>query len=340
MLSSFSACPGLFYATPAQDGILSRIRIPGGMINSKQCSAIANIADEFSGGYIDITNRANLQLREIRTLMNAEVLKRLQDLGLGSRNTIVDHIRNIMTSPTAGIDSQELIDTRPFVRSWDNYIVAHPELSGLSAKFSVCFDGGGRVSVGDRLNDIAFVAVLVDGSVFFRLYLSVGAKGEPPTDMGILLAPEECLPVLAALADVYLKHNDPSRKRKLRLQELLHNIGCENYLQEVQQHLPFPLFSRHQYRDVAEKISITNYSVTHSDSVQNYIASCRGTALPCPYECTAHSATHSDSVQNYIASCRGTALPCPYECTAHSATHSDSVQNYITSCRGTALPCP
>jgi sulfite reductase beta subunit-like hemoprotein len=339
LLSSFSACPGLFYATPAQDGILSRIRIPGGMINSKQCRAIANIADEFGGGYVDITNRANLQLREIRSLMNAEVLKRLQDLGLGSRNTIVDHIRNIMTSPTAGIDRQELIDTRPFVRSWDNYIVAHPELSGLSAKFSVCFDGGGRVSVGDRLNDIAFVAVLVDGSVFFRLYLSVGAKGEPPTDMGILLAPEECLPVLAALADVYLKHNDPSRKRKLRLQELLHNIGCENYLQEVQQHLPFPLFSRHQYRDVAEKISRTNYSVTHSDSVQNYIASCSSTALPCPKECTAYSATHSDSVQNYIASCRGTALPCPKECTAYSATDSDSVQNYIAS-RGTAMPCP
>jgi len=315
LLSSFSACPGLFYATPAQDGMLSRIRIPGGMINSKQCRAIANIADEFGGGYVDITNRANLQLREIRSLMNAEVLKRLQDLGLGSRNTIVDHIRNIMTSPTAGIDRQELIDTRPFVRSWDNYIVAHPELSGLSAKFSVCFDGGGRVSVGDRLNDIAFVAVLVDGSVFFRLYLSVGAKGEPPTDMGILLAPEECLPVLAALADVYLKHNDPSRKRKLRLQELLHNIGCENYLQEVQQHLPFPLRSRHQYIDVAEKISRTNYSATHSDSVQNYIASCSSTALPCPKECTAHSTTHSDSVQNYIAS-RGTALPCPYECTA------------------------
>ncbi len=69
------------------------------------------------------------------------------------------------------------------------------------------------------------------------------------------------------MATVYLQHNDPSRKRKLRLQELLHNIGCENYLQAVQQHLPFPLCSRHQYKDVA--------------------VSCRGTAMPCPKECTA-----------------------------------------------------
>jgi ferredoxin-nitrite reductase len=145
LLSGFATCPGLFYPIPAQDGILSRIRIPGGILNRKQCFAIADIADQHGSGYVDVTNRANLQVREIRTGINAEILKRLQDMGLGSRNPAVDHIRNIMTSPTAGIDPQELIDTRPFVQGWDNYIAAHPALSGLSAKFSVCFDGGGTV---------------------------------------------------------------------------------------------------------------------------------------------------------------------------------------------------
>lgn len=239
LLSEFATCPGLFYATPAADGILSRIRIPGGIIGSQQCRAIADIAEQHGGGYVDVTNRANLQVREIRTGINAEVLKHLQDMGLGSRNPVVDHIRNIMTSPTAGIDPLELIDTRPFVQGWDDYIAVHPALSGLSAKFSVCFDGGGIIRVCDRLNDILFVAVLVDGNVYFRLYLSVGAKGQPPSDMGILLPPEKCLPVLAALADVYLAHSNTTGKRRLRLLELLNTLGCENYLQEVEQCLPF-----------------------------------------------------------------------------------------------------
>ena len=160
---------------------------------------------------------------------------------MGSRNSVVDHIRNIMTSPTAGIDPQELIDTRPFVQDWDNYIAAHPALSGLSAKFSVCFDGGGIIRVYDRLNDILFAAVLVDGNVYFRLYLSVGAKGQPPSDTGILLTPEQCLPVLAALTEVYLAHSNTTNNRRLRLLELLNTLGCENYLQEVQQRLPFSL---------------------------------------------------------------------------------------------------
>ncbi|MEH2027692.1 precorrin-3B synthase [Nostoc sp.] len=250
LVSGFATCPGLFYATPAADGILSRVRIPGGIISSQQCRAIADIAEQHGGGYIDVTNRANLQVREIRTGINAEVLKYLQDMGLGSDNTVVDQIRNIMTSPTAGIDPQELIDTRPFVQGWDDYIAAHPALSGLSAKFSVCFDGGGIIQVCDRLNDIAFAAVLVDGNVYFRLYLSVGEKGQPPSDTGILLPPEKCLPILAALADVYLVHSHTTSKRRLRLRELLNTLGCENYLQEVEQCLPFSLLSSEARKDL------------------------------------------------------------------------------------------
>ncbi|MEH2380087.1 MAG: precorrin-3B synthase [Nostoc sp.] len=250
MVSGFATCPGLFYATPAADGILSRIRIPGGIISSQQCRAIADIAEQHGGGYVDVTNRANLQVREIRTGINAEVLKHLQDMGLGSGNPVVDHIRNIMTSPTAGIDPQELIDTRPFVQSWDDYIAAHPALSGLSAKFSVCFDGGGIIRVCDRLNDIAFAAVLVNGNVYFRLHLSVGAKGQPPSDMGILLPPDECLPVLAALADVYLVHSNTTSQSRLRLLELLNTLGCENYLQEVQQRLPFSVLYSETRKDL------------------------------------------------------------------------------------------
>ncbi|WP_339383871.1 precorrin-3B synthase [Fortiea sp. LEGE XX443] len=240
MVSGFTACPGLFYATSAKDGILSRLRIPGGILNSKQCQAIAEIADIYGGGYVDVTNRANLQIREISQDINSEVLKQLQDLGLGSRNSAVDHIRNIMISPTAGIDTAELIDTRPLVKSWDDYIAVHPELSGLSAKFSVCFDGGEKVSVSDRLNDILLASEIIDTQVYFRLHLGL-TKGKPPIDTGILLSPEQCLSVLATLAHVYLNHIDINSKRKLRLREVVNSLGWENYLQQVEQCLTFSL---------------------------------------------------------------------------------------------------
>ncbi|MBE9219273.1 precorrin-3B synthase [Dolichospermum flos-aquae] len=232
-----TACPGLFYNTLAQDGFLCRLRIPGGMINSQQFEAIADISDHYGGGYIDITNRANIQIREIKQGINIQVLEKLQALGLASTNASVDHIRNIMTSPTAGIDTQELIDTRPLVKAWEKYITAHSHLSQLSAKFSVCFDGGGKISLKDRPNDIILAAELINSNIHWRLYLSYGEKGEPAKDTGILLKPVETIAVLAALAETYLKHIDINNRCKPRLREIINHITIEKYLHQVKEEL-------------------------------------------------------------------------------------------------------
>ena len=93
---------------------MCRLRIPGGILNAHQMRGIAAIADDLAGGYADITTRANLQLREIPARNAPEVLLRLTELGLTSRGAGADNIRNITGSPTAGIDPQELIDTRPY----------------------------------------------------------------------------------------------------------------------------------------------------------------------------------------------------------------------------------
>ena len=238
-----TACPGLFYNTLAQDGFLCRLRIPGGMINSQQFEAIADISDHYGGGYIDITNRANIQIREIKQDINIQVLEKLQALGLASSNASVDHIRNIMTSPTAGIDTQELIDTRPLVKAWEKYITAHSHLSQLSAKFSVCFDGGGKISVKDRPNDIILAAELINANIHWRLYLSYGEKGEPAKDTGILLKPVEIIAVLAALAETYLKHIDINNRCKPRLREIINHITIEKYLHQVKEKLGANTFS-------------------------------------------------------------------------------------------------
>lgn len=256
----FTACPGLFYTTSAQDGFLYRLRIPGGIMNHQQFTAIADIADNYGQGYIDITNRANIQIREIKQSIRIEVLSHLQALGLGSTNAKIDHIRNIMTSPTAGIDREELLDTRPLVKGWEEYIHSHSQLSELSAKFSVCFDGGGKVAVKYQPNDIILAAELINSNVYLRLYLSYGEKGEPAKDTGILLQPEEIIQVLAALAQTYLNHIDTNNHPKSRLREIINNITIENYLQQVKENLNLDIF------DITKK---TLYTSTTPDDINH-----------------------------------------------------------------------
>jgi ferredoxin-nitrite reductase len=228
-------CPGLFYATPAGDGILSRIRIPGGIINSQQGHAIAEFAERFGEGYVHVTNRANLQIRKIQGI-TPEVLTTLQKVGLAATLTEVDHLRNIMGSPTAGIDSLELIDTRPLVRELDTYICGHPEFKGLSPKFSVAFDGGGAVSICEQKNEIGFRAIALENNIYFQLILGDATN--------ILLKPEECLSVVVAIAQVYLDNVDQTLTRKLRLKHLLQDKGVEWYLQQAERYLPFSLLKR------------------------------------------------------------------------------------------------
>ncbi len=92
---------------------MCRLRIPDGILSAHQLRGIADMADDLAGGYADVTTRANLQLREIPARNAPEVLLRLSELGLTSRGAGADNIRNVTGSPTAGIDPQELIDTRP-----------------------------------------------------------------------------------------------------------------------------------------------------------------------------------------------------------------------------------
>ena len=121
---------GLFYVRRA-DSFMCRLRIPNGILNSFQMRGLADMADTLAGGYTDVTTRANLQLREISAKSAPEILIGLSELGLTSRGSGADNIRNVTGSPTAGIDPHELIDTRPLCRELHHHILNRRELYGL-----------------------------------------------------------------------------------------------------------------------------------------------------------------------------------------------------------------
>ena len=152
---------GLFHVAPAQKSFMLRCRIPAGELTAAQVEGLANIADEFGNGKAAITTRSNIQIREIAPRNLVNVLTRLQSLGLTSKGSGVDNVRNITASPTAGIDLQELLDTRPYAHSLHHYILNHRELYDLPRKFNVAFEGGGSVDTVADTNDIGFVAVHV-----------------------------------------------------------------------------------------------------------------------------------------------------------------------------------
>lgn len=250
-----NVCPGLFYGTPAQDGFLIRIRTPGGWLNSKQGALIAELLKAWGSEALQVTNRGNLQIRGVQNPPSLEVLQTLQNLGLAAFDPRIDHLRNIMASPTAGIDPQELIDTRPLVQKLDYFIQNHPSIIELSPKFSIGIDGGGKVGIGTRspivwehrYNEIQLLAITIDDHInstsdlYFQLALG-GDKNLYHTS--ILIRLENCLSVVAALVKVYIDYvqqNPLQTGKKPRMKHLLKDWGVENYLEAVKAELEYPL---------------------------------------------------------------------------------------------------
>jgi ferredoxin-nitrite reductase len=237
---------GLFYVAPNQDAFMLRLRLPGGIVLAHQARGLADISEAYGGGYVDITTRANLQIREIGAAHPIAVLTAIDELGLTSRGAGADNIRNLTGSPAAGIDPQELYDTRPLCRALHHHILNHRELYGLPRKFNIAFDGGGRLSVLEDTNDIGFAAVRVGcgkpvaEGVYFRMLLG-GLTGHQSfaQDAGVSLHADEVVPAAVAILRVFIAYGDRTDRRRARLKYLIDRWGIDKVLAEAAAHLPF-----------------------------------------------------------------------------------------------------
>jgi ferredoxin-nitrite reductase len=266
---------GLFHVAPAQDAYMCRLRLPGGVLQSWQMNGLADLAERCAGGFVDVTTRANLQLREIPAAKGIDVLNGLRELDIINLGAGADNIRNVTCSTLSGLDPTELIETLPLARRMHHYILAHRELYGLPRKFNIAFEGGGRITSLEDTNDIGFTAVTVSSPVsslasaaalanatanatgnatgnaphaaiqpgiYFLLQLG-GITGHHDfaraTD--VLVTAEEAVPLAAAIVRVFIQHGDRSDRKRARLKYLLDAWGFEKFLQAVEAEWGQPL---------------------------------------------------------------------------------------------------
>ena len=235
---------GLFYVAPNQNAYMCRLRLPNGILKAAQFAGVADLAERFGGGYAHVTTRANLQIREIAAANAVAMVEAIQDLGLCSRGSGADNIRNVTGTPTAGIDPQELIDTRPYAREWHFHILNDRSLYGLPRKFNVAFDGAGVIPVLEDTNDIGFQAVAVkDGlvlepGIWFRLCLG-GLTGHKDfaRDSGVIVKPADACKVADAVVRVFIDHGNRTDRTKARLKYVLDAMGVDKFLGLVEDRL-------------------------------------------------------------------------------------------------------
>jgi precorrin-3B synthase len=221
-----SACPGLLRIVPALDGGICRIKLPGGMISAEQALAVAEAAERFAGGVIEATNRGNLQIRGIGSDHDG-LISALLDAGLGPKNPASDDVRNLMLSPTTGIDLHQLFDARPLAGQILHTLEQHPRFHELSPKFALSLDAGEGLVMLEHSHDLWLSALKVDGETL----LGFGLAGCPAADSPLAaVALEAGHDLVIALLELFLEH---ARPEQTRLRHLLHDMPAAQWLERL-----------------------------------------------------------------------------------------------------------
>lgn len=164
------ACPSVVAPMEAADGMLMRVRLPGGTITPLGLRAVADVAERFGSGTVELTARANLQIRGLRLADVPVAAAHLVRPGMADADPARDVRRDIVGPPLAGHDPTELTDVGPAVEGLAQLLAAMPGLEGLPPKFCVVLDGGGVASIRTVPADVALGAVrTVEGDVVVQV---------------------------------------------------------------------------------------------------------------------------------------------------------------------------
>jgi precorrin-3B synthase len=169
-------CPGALQPMLSGDGLIVRLRITCGIVDLALARQIAGWSHRWGNDQIDLSNRANFQLRGFATRHLPELHDALQAWGLLDRDSIHEAVRNVVSSPLAGLDPDAVADIRPIVRALELRLASDATLHGLPGKFGFAVDDGGALGLDQVSADIRFEARRSLGGPVFAVRLGGCAR--------------------------------------------------------------------------------------------------------------------------------------------------------------------
>ena len=152
-------CPGALRPMQSGDGLIVRIRPQSATFSPGELRALADAAWRLGNGHMDLTRRANLQIRGVSETSLPALHDVIARLGLLDDNADGEAVRNIMINPLAGIDPTEVLDVRPIGRELARWLVSDKSAWALPTKFGFVVDGGGALPLAQQRADVRLAAV-------------------------------------------------------------------------------------------------------------------------------------------------------------------------------------
>ncbi len=240
---------GWFFRKKTPGRWMVRLRVPSGIITSAQLKVVGTLLAEYSDvKQFDITTRQNIEMRGLRLEDIVEVQAQLAAVGLTTVQSGMDNVRNIVGSPVAGLDPDELIDVRPIVQEIQDRITNNGEgnfeLSNLPRKFNISITGDRENSAHAEINDIGFIPARRDGQIGFNVLVGGvlnSQRATPAVPLDCFVLPEQVAPLCVAILEVYRDYGSREARQKARMMHLIDDWGLARFRSTVQETLGEPL---------------------------------------------------------------------------------------------------
>lgn len=230
---------GIYQQQPNEGHFMMRVKIPSGDLTAVQLRAVAHVARQWGRSIADVTTRQNFQFHWLRIEDIPAAIAHLESAGLTTVGACGDITRNICGCPTAGIDPQELYDTREIVRSVTGYFLGNKDYSDLPRKYKISISGCAIHCNQPEINDLGIQAVRrrVNGSdeTLFQVRVGGGLSTQPylAQKLDISVKPEQVLDVCRAVTEIFRDEGYRKRRNHARLKFLVADWGAERFRDEL-----------------------------------------------------------------------------------------------------------
>jgi sulfite reductase (ferredoxin) len=212
-----------------------RIKIPYGGLLPHQLDLMADLADEYSRGWGHITTRQNIQFHYVQLEKIPEVMRRLAQAGMTTREACGDTVRNVQGCHFAGVCPHEKLDITPWAEAAYRHFVRNPLGQRLPRKFKINFSGCATDCGQAMFNDVGVVATTrthEDGTVEsgFQVFVAggLGANPHPALALEDFTPRDQLMATLEAVLRVFNNNGNRDNKLRARMKWLVDTMGWDD----------------------------------------------------------------------------------------------------------------
>ncbi len=224
-----------------QPGVqMVRIKLPFGKVTFKQLLRIADISDEYASRNLHLTTRQDIQIHFVSLDRTPELWSKLDEDDITIREACGNTVRNVTSSPVAGIDPREPFDVSPYAHAAFEYFLRNPICQEMGRKFKIGFSSSQEDTAFSYIHDVGFIPKLrFEGGREIRGFKVVlgGGLGAQPAIASVVhefLHEDLIIPFTESVIRVFDRHGERNNRNKARMKFLIAKMGLEEVLRLVE----------------------------------------------------------------------------------------------------------